>query len=151
MDLSIQDWGAIGEMVGAIAIVISLFFVGLQIRDGNNAARATTTQAALDAEMVFQAALIRHADVWEKVVMGGDTSDGVETRQAIALYNMVMTLRDNQFQMRNEGLLEYSEEGLRQVVILPSYELWRTSTGAAGRSQAFLEHVDAIRQRETTR
>lgn len=147
-----MDWdaiGAIGEIVGAGAVVLSLVYLATQIRSQSSEARATTTQAALDAEMVFQTTLIRHADVWEEVVMGGDTSDGIRTRRAIAMYNMVMTLMDNQFRMSKAGYLEFSDGGLRQMAMLPFYDVWRPSTGAASRSPEFLEYLETMRREGT--
>ena len=43
--MTLQDWGAIGELVGGVAIIVSLIYVGLQIRQGTSAARAATNQA----------------------------------------------------------------------------------------------------------
>jgi len=43
--MSIQDWGAISEMVGAIAIVVSLIYVGVQLRQNTRATRVSTSQA----------------------------------------------------------------------------------------------------------
>ena len=37
--MSIQEWGAISEMVGAIAIVVSLIYVGVQLRQNTQATR----------------------------------------------------------------------------------------------------------------
>ena len=116
MKIKLSEWASVAEILGAVAIVISLFFVGFQISDGNNETRAATTQAALDAEMAFQAELLRYADVWEKSVLGGDLTDEVERRRAIALYNMAMTSEDNRYQMGSSGYLKYSGGALRQLV-----------------------------------
>ena len=35
MDLSIQDWGAIGELLGAIAVFATLAYLAIQIRQSN--------------------------------------------------------------------------------------------------------------------
>jgi hypothetical protein len=43
--MTIQDWGAVGEMIGAVAIMVSLVYVGLQIRQSTQASRAATNQA----------------------------------------------------------------------------------------------------------
>ena len=137
------------EIIGTLAVVLSLIFVGIEIRDGNREARAATTQAALDAEMAFQAELVENADVWEKVVMGGDRSDEVELRRAIALFNMSMTLNDNRYQMGNSGYLEYSRGNLELLVAMPFFEVWRESVGASGRSAGFLEYVDSLRRGAT--
>ena len=43
--MSIQEWGAISEMVGAIAIIVSLIYVGVQLRQNTRATRVITSQA----------------------------------------------------------------------------------------------------------
>ncbi len=40
-----EEWGAIGDLVGGFAVVVSLVYVGLQIRQSANASRAATLQA----------------------------------------------------------------------------------------------------------
>jgi hypothetical protein len=35
--MTLQDWGALGELVGGVAIIVSLIYVGLQIRQGTQA------------------------------------------------------------------------------------------------------------------
>ena len=42
--MSIQEWGAISEMVGAIAIIVSLIYVGVQLRQSTQATRVHTSQ-----------------------------------------------------------------------------------------------------------
>jgi hypothetical protein len=44
-NMTLQDWGALGELIGGIAIVVSLIYVGLQIRQSTHATRAATSQA----------------------------------------------------------------------------------------------------------
>ena len=125
--------------------MISLIFVGFQISDGNRETRAATSQAALDAEMSFQAELVRNAGTWTKVVLHGDISDEVETLKAIALFNMVMTLHDNRYQMMRSGYLNYPEDSPLGMVRMPFFDTWRKSQGARGRSPEFLEFIDELR------
>ncbi len=47
--MTLQDWGAIGEAIGGLAIIISLIYVGLQIRQNTRANRAATTQPFVDS------------------------------------------------------------------------------------------------------
>jgi len=139
-----------GEAIGTLAVVLSLIFVGIEIRDGNREARAATTQAYLDAEMVFQAELIEHADVWVQVVTEGDMSDPVAVQRATALFNMSMTLESNRFHAARAGYLDYTDGILKRAVAWPLFDEWRASTGASGRSPEFLEYVDDLRRMETT-
>ena len=43
--MTLQDWGAIGELVGGFAIIVSLIYVSLQIRQSAAVSRSATTQA----------------------------------------------------------------------------------------------------------
>ncbi|HSG87780.1 MAG TPA: hypothetical protein VLA56_01110 [Pseudomonadales bacterium] len=43
--MTLQDLGAIGELVGGVAIIVSLVYVGIQIRQSTNASKAATAQA----------------------------------------------------------------------------------------------------------
>ena len=101
--MSLQDWGAIGEMLGGFAIIVSLLYVGLQIRHGNRETRAATLQATLDTEMSLQSEAMRYAGTWEKIVSGVHIADGEETRRAILLYNMMMTLYQNRYYQFKRG------------------------------------------------
>ena len=145
--MSLSAWASIAEILGAVAIVISLVFVGLQIDDGNREARAATTQAALDAEMSFQAELVRNSDIWERVVTRGDRSDPVDLQRALALFNMMMTLQDNKYQMMLAGYQRYSDESARGLVRISLFDSWRLSQGAKARSPEFLEYIDDLRSR----
>jgi hypothetical protein len=150
MNQKLSDWASIAEILGAGAIVISLVFVGLQISDGNREARAATTQATLDAEMMFQSELIENSEVWVRTVQQGDLSDPVDLRKAVALLNMAMTLNDNRYQMANAGYLRYEAKTIESMVQMPIFEIWRSSIGANSRSPEFLELVDRVRERFAT-
>jgi hypothetical protein len=48
--MTIQDWGALGELIGGIAIIISLIYVGLQIRQNTNATKMSSAHSYLDTQ-----------------------------------------------------------------------------------------------------
>jgi hypothetical protein len=144
--MSLQDWGALGELVGGVAIIVSLIYVGLQIKHGNQEARATTLQATLDSEMFLQAEAMRYAGLWEKVVTGVHLADGEESRRAILLFNMAMTLNQNRYYQFKTGYLDYPPE-LDDLVTWPIYAVWRASGGATSRSPEFLKILDSQHER----
>jgi len=143
--MSLQDWGALGELVGGIAIIVSLLYVGVQIKLGNRETKASTLQATLDSEMFMQAQIARHAGTWDKVVTGAQLDDGEETRRGILLYNMVMTLYQNRFFQFKSGYLDDLPD-FGDAVSWPMYKVWRTSGGATLRSPEFLEMLDGRRE-----
>lgn len=44
MGLSIQDWGALGELIGSIAVIVSLIYLAAQIRLNTRATYVATLQ-----------------------------------------------------------------------------------------------------------
>ncbi len=148
--MSLQDWGAIGELLGGVAIIVSLLYVGLQIKHGNQETRAATLQATLDSEMSWQAEAMRYAGTWEKIVTGVHFADEEETRRAILLYNMMMTLYQNRYYQFKTGYLD-NPPSIEESVTWPFYEVWRASGGAKNRSPEFLKILDRQHERGTVK
>ncbi len=147
--MSLQDWGAIGELLGGVAIIVSLLYVGLQIKHGNRETRASTIQAASDAEAFMIATMVNHSETWNKVITGAPLESGAETRKGINLYNFLMVDTENRYHQFHSGFLDApSWEGrlstLQPIVRLPIFKIWRESFGGKGHSAEFLELLDGL-------
>jgi hypothetical protein len=46
--MSIQDWGAVGELLGSIAVLLTLFYLARQISESNKLARTSSSQVVTD-------------------------------------------------------------------------------------------------------
>ena len=148
MNQKLSDWSSVAEIVAAIGVILSLLFVGFQIQDGNRERIAATIQASLDSEMTFQAEAARHAGTWDKLSKGQELAEGEETRRAITLFGMLMTVYENQFHQYNSGYLSRPpSEVLETAVHFPVFELWRVTGGATSRSPEFMRLVDETRER----
>ena len=53
--MNIQDWGALGELVAAIATVLTLVYLAMQIRANTTATTAQVMQALTDSQMALRA------------------------------------------------------------------------------------------------
>lgn len=148
MRKTLSEWSSIAEIAAAFGVILSLIFVGLQIKEGNEETRASTMQAALEAEMMFQAEILRYADTWEKVSTGTTITDSVEIRRGIGLFNMVMTVEENRFHQYQAGYIHTDPTVLIRISQLPFFDIWRTSIGANARSPEFLEYVENQRDQE---
>jgi hypothetical protein len=49
MDWTIQDLGALGELVSAFAVVVTLLYVGIQLKQNTQAVRSATMQSVFEA------------------------------------------------------------------------------------------------------
>jgi len=141
MKWKLSELASVAEVVAAIGVILSLLFVGFQIKDGNRETRAATLQATLDSEMALQSEAMRYAGIWEKVLTGAHLAEGEEKRRGILLFNMLMTLYQNQYYQFESGYLD-SPPVIDLAVTWPIYEVWRESGGATNRSPEFLEILD---------
>ena len=145
--------GAIGEIIGAIAVVASLIYLAGQIRHNNHRARSDSLQSVLQSEMNFVSIVLENADVWDRVIAKETFSDRVEQRKAIALYNLYLLDSANRYYQHKTGYLqdqawEGRRDTLYEFVKLPMFTIWRGSLGAMGHSKEFLELIDSIREGE---
>ena len=145
--------GAIGEIIGAVAVVVTLVYLSIQIRQSNREARASTLQMALRFEMEATAILAQHGEIWDKVVSGKTLEKGRETRTAIVIYNSLMIEAENRYHQYKAGYLDQqSWDGrfisLRHLVKMPIHGTWKTSAGAMNHSLDFLNLVDSIAAEE---
>ncbi len=60
--MTLEDLGNIGEFIGAIAVVLSLVYLAVQIRQNTNAVRSGTHQATLDAAQRINNALMQYPE-----------------------------------------------------------------------------------------
>ena len=147
--------GAIAELLAAIGVIISLIFVGLQVRKSNEEARTATMQATTDTEMMMVQIFAEHAEVWDKVSTGKELDSGTETRKGILMANMLMIDYENRFHQYLAGNFDESSwqnrlEILQSFVSLPIYDTWRNSLGGRSHGADFLALIDemAIKNRD---
>ncbi len=147
--------GAIGEILGAAGVILTLGYLAFQIRAGTKATKAAAFQAVLQSEMEFASILIENAGTWEKIVTDAPLSEGEETRVAIVLYNLFMLDSERRFHQYNSGYLEASawEGRLRALPLLVKFsifERWKTSLGGMAHSADFLELLDELSSDDPT-
>lgn len=147
--------GAIGEVTGAIGVIVSLVFVGFQIRKNTVASEAATYQASVgyDISMLMglssdsEQARIFNAYVW--VAEATNLTDNDVTR---AEYQMTALLRhlENLFLQHDLGMLSddiwKTRKGLLDAIILsPGYERYRKTPSAQTFDGEFLNYATKLR------
>jgi len=90
--MSLQDWGALGELVGGLAIIVSLLYVGLQVRQGTNASRAATNQAftVQFSDLILQITKPELRDISWRGIKGLNNLQGSENAAFMALLAAIM-------------------------------------------------------------
>ena len=147
--MSIQDLGSIGELIAAIATVLTLIYLAFQLRQNTRAMRSSTFQQ-ISAEMSQNVESFTTnpdlAAILVKAISGGSTFTPVEQLQFQGF--LVMTFRrleavyvQHKLGSIEKDLVEGFERSLLPNLVLPNgSEWWATAKHTFHR--AFVAHID---------
>jgi len=107
--------GAIGETVGAIAVVVSLFYLSIQIRRQNHESKAASVHDICEGYRSITAEMMQPslAKVWLKSLNGYDNMDDAEKVQFISFCLVCFKLFEEAYYQLKAGRLDnYIWEGM---------------------------------------
>lgn len=106
--MTLQDWGAIGDLVGGVAIIVSLLYVGLQIRHGTNATRSATNQAfsAQYSEIMLRLTCPEFSVIWWKGLQGLNNLENEEVPAFMGFMAAIVRTYETFYFERLEGRFE---------------------------------------------
>ena len=87
-----MDWiavGAISEIVGAIALVLTLAYLALQVNHGTRAALRATTERAVDSVREWSRTLIDNPDVADTYWKGTEGLDNLLNQRERSLFGIM--------------------------------------------------------------
>ena len=94
MKAKIAEWAPVGELIGAVAIVVSLVFVGLEIRGNTRATQAATFQEHMGFEIQILTALGTNSEAGSAYEAAWDEMDSLsEWEQLSKGYMSFATMR----------------------------------------------------------
>ena len=119
--MTITDWSAIGEIVGAIAVVISLIYVGVQVKQNTTATRVVTTQAHVESWNHVVSSLCQSSETasnWHQGLQDLSRLDGGQRVQFFALLGLVNRYYEASYLGWSSGVLdERLWSGLREMLV----------------------------------
>ena len=108
---------AVGEIIGAVAVVISLIYVAAQIRQNTQMMRSTAKQSLTEATQGLIYKLIDHSEEWVKLTTGEKPSSREEDARMSLLVRATLRGFESQCYQFEAGLLEENEwRALRQAI-----------------------------------
>ena len=144
--------GALGEIIGALAVVISVIYLSLQIKQNTAATRSLAHQEHFNAAQEFNSVIAASSELADLIVKANDENENITPSERIRLqhhYINVFTLWHSAFENRNKGLLDDSgwrvwNEGSK--VVIQSQKAMRDTWKQAGAiyGEKFVEHVNAV-------
>lgn len=109
MKLKLSDWASIAEVVGAIAIVISLIYVGIQVNDSTLAVRsstATETSTAISSWYSDLGTNLQASEVFLRGITNPESLTPAETAQYIYMTHGLFFQYQSAYYLAEEGTLD---------------------------------------------
>ncbi len=126
--MTLQDWGAIGELIGGFAVVASLVYVGLQMKAGNLASRVESKLRLTDKLANFQDLLISSPNLNEIMISGRRGIESLSKEDYLRFSNLALKatwfISAAHFMYRNKAI---SDEDWHEFESIAKY--WADSTG----------------------
>ena len=101
--------GAIGEVIGAFAVVITLLYLSVQIRQNTKMMKATSKQQISDATQQITGKMLDEPEVATKLLFSGEELVGLEHTKAWLLLRAVIRGYENQIFQYQVGMLDEAE------------------------------------------
>jgi hypothetical protein len=159
--MSLEDLGNIGEFVAAVAVLISLIYLALQIRQNTQQVNVNTTavqQASFDQAIQafarFREPMTRDQAVAELYLTGLRDPDALDPPERLRFRHLLMDLFLGYYSMylrAGDSVLnrEAWEANIPMVQVLLSYPgvaaWWEALHDTCGYHPSFVAEVDAIR------
>lgn len=108
---------AVSEIVGAVAVVVSLIYVAAQIRQNTRMMRSTAKQSLTETTQQFLYMAIEKSEDWYKLVSGGEASTPEEDARMALIVRAMLRGFESQCYHYETGLLEEEEwQALRNTI-----------------------------------
>ncbi len=107
--MTLLEWGALGELIGGIAIIASLIYVGRQVKENTTATRSAAAQACADTTNGY-VGLINSSpnlsDILHRGATGLDNLQGGEVIQFGAFHDQMFICSESLYYQWNDGVLD---------------------------------------------
>jgi len=149
--MSLEDLGNIGEFVAAVAVVISLVYLAVQIRQNTRSVRVASYQSWFDSYSTFSNTVLASPQLDELFHRGRLDPEKLtpeERRHFNGLVRRGFRLFENLYYQRLQGVIDehlyetWRAEWLR-LAELPGIQLYWREEGAVF-SEAFREEVEKL-------
>ena len=150
--MTLQDWGAIGELVGGVAVIVTLVYLAVQIRQyrlGMSSATFHSTMQGFNQLNTMLGADPSLAEVLERGAKDPESLDPREQSQFVWLQRSYVNIYENLYQQFLRGAcpesywVRYARE-LKQTLDTPGGRIFRASNTTYDDLYAYLDTMPAI-------
>jgi len=148
--VSIQELGSVGELVAALATVVTLVYLSLQIRHNTRSLRAAAFQDATRSANEWSALLVHHPETVALIRRGISDPEALDLDESIEFDQILFTLFRNYsvaITLTQDGLIPEIvcanyERALRAWFAFPGMHAWWARNSGLGGD--FERHIEAL-------
>ena len=148
--MSIQDLGAIGEILGGIAVLVTLIYLAIQTRTNTKALRAQTHQQIAESRRNNLFLFFEYPDLYQAVIKAHTKQDLTDHELSLLRHFTVIAARhhENELFQFSQGMIDPDEmESQRKVMLLPHIQFGEIERAASLHTPAMQEEILLLRAR----
>jgi hypothetical protein len=155
--MSIMELGALGELFGAIAVVVTLIYLSIQLRHNTDATRLSSVQMSVESSAEFNSMLATSAelnDIFWKGMADPDCLDPQELRRFASMLNMYLRREALAYHLYKIGHMPHEfwgprERTLHGILNQPGTRWWVENLGEVLPAN-FREYLQGVLASEST-
>ena len=136
--MALSDWAATAEIIGALAIVITLVYLAIQIRQNTDlqeksvqATRVAASQAIVDSYNDYRRYIIGDPEVAKMFILGLEGLDRLDAKDKVRFGNLMATVMFSawqhfQIQENEELIVEVNRQLFHDLFKHPGANQWFT-------------------------
>ncbi len=149
--MTLLEWGALGELIGGIAIIGSLIYVGVQVNDSASATRSAVENDASGSMQSWYQEMGSNrqaSDVWLNAMTSSDPLSTHDEFQFMMMMHAIIYAMQNSYLLTQEGTLDADYRDAISSIVLAVKDLpgmdryWRQRRVLLHRG--FAEYVDGL-------
>ncbi len=134
-----MEWEAatgISDIVGTIAVIVSLAYLGLQIRQNTRSIEGSTEQSLMTAEMEVYALIAQHAGVYRR---GCANLSDLDPDEAVVFEQLVLAVMSQLY----GAFVQYQRNLIPETVWLAYLREWEISIGMPGLQEVWTQNKNS--------
>ena len=154
--MTLLEWGALGELIGGIAIIVSLIYVGIQVNDNAGAVRSS---AANDANVAVQSWYLQigsdqqTSEIFYEALTSEVALSNQEEFQFLMMMHGSVLAFQNSYLLAEEGTIDFelresATTAMSGIKELPGFRrYWRQRKSYL--HSGFADYVDQLLKQKT--
>jgi len=148
--MTIQDLGAIGELLGGVAVIASLLYLVIQVRHGFEGYKSNASQQVTNHFSMLQLEIAKNDNLLNAWISSRNEQPQTEVEQirSLLILDSFIIAFENMYTQHKAGFLEAESYQTRRMILAamvssPNAKTWWDTVGRRQHPPSFVNEVDS--------